>query len=305
LPVCGGGKEIGLDLDLTLRKEDFRTMRIIVTGATGQLGTAMQAALDEAGLGFINAPRWDITDPQTVSRLADLRPEVIIHCAAMTNVDGCARNPDQAYHVNAFGTQNVALACQRAGAAMVHISTNEVFDGTATEPYREFDPPRAINPYGASKLAAEQIAGRLLNRLYIVRISWLFAPGRRNFVSKMVELADQHGRLRVVTDEVANPTYAPDLAAAIVRLIQTEHYGIYHLVNEGYCSRYEFAVEIMKRSGREHIPVEPITSDQFQRASTPPPFAPLRNTVGAALGITLRPWREALKAYFEAAYHST
>jgi dTDP-4-dehydrorhamnose reductase len=114
----------------------------------------------------------------------------------------------------------------------------------------------------------------------------------------MTALADKHGRLRVVTDEVANPTYAPDLADAIARLLDTGQYGTYHLVNEGYCSRYEFAVEILRQSGRESVPVSPITSDQFQRASTPPPFAPLRNTVGAALGITLRPWQEALADYF-------
>ena len=273
-------------------------MRIVITGAKGQLGMAMQTDLAGADLVLVDLPEWDITDPRQVARLADLKPDVVVHCAAMTDVDGCARNPDLAYHVNAFGTQNVALACQRAGAALVHISTNEVFDGTATEPYREYDPPHAINPYGASKLAAEQIAARLLNKLYIVRISWLFAPGRNNFVSKMVELADKHGQLRVVTDEVANPTYAPDLAAAVARLIQTEHYGIYHLVNEGYCSRYEFAVEIMKQSGRAHVSVLPITSDQFQRVSRPPRFAPLRNTVGAALGITLRPWQAALADYF-------
>ena len=273
-------------------------MRVVITGARGQLGTAMQTALVGADLALVDLPEWDITDPQQVSRLADLKPDVVVHCAAMTDVDGCARNPDLAYHVNAFGTQNVALACQRAGAALVHISTNEVFDGTAIEPYREFDPPHAINPYGASKLAAEQIAARLLHKLYIVRIAWLFAPGWKNFVSKIVELADTQGQLRVVTDEVANPTYAPDLATAIARLIQTEHYGIYHLTNEGYCSRHEFAVEIIKQAGRAHVPALPITSDQFRRASTPPRFAPLRNTVGAALSITLRPWQEALADYF-------
>lgn len=269
-------------------------MRIVITGALGQLGRALQYALAEADLVLIDLPDWDITHPQSVALMADLKPEAIIHCAAMTDVDGCARNPDLAYHVNAFGTQNVALACQRSGAAMVHISTNEVFDGTASEPYREFDLRRPINAYGASKLAAEHIAARLVNKLYIVRISWLFSPDGNNFVSKINAAADKHGQLRVVTDEVANPTYAPDLADAIARLIQTRHYGTYHLVNEGYCSRYEFAVEILKRSGRESVVVSPITSDQFERVSTPPPFAPLRNTIGAALGITLRPWQEAL-----------
>ena len=273
-------------------------MRIVITGALGQLGKALQHALTEADLVLIDLPDWDITDPQSVALMANLKPEVMIHCAAMTDVDGCARNPDLAYQVNAFGTQNVALACQRSGAAMVHISTNEVFDGTATEPYREFDSRHPINPYGASKLAAEQIAARLVNKLYIVRISWLFAPGGNNFVGKITAAADKHGRLRVVTDEVANPTYAPDLADAIAHLIQTEHYGNYHLVNEGYCSRYEFALEILKQSGRESVPVSPITSDEFQRASRPPPFAPLCNTLGAALGITLRPWQETLSDYF-------
>jgi dTDP-4-dehydrorhamnose reductase len=181
---------------------------------------------------------------------------------------------------------------------MVHISTNEIFDGETSEPYREFAAPHPINPYGASKLAAEQIAVQLIHKLYVVRISWLFTPGGNNFVSKVVARADTHGQLRVVTDEIANPTYAPDLADAIARLIHTEHYGLYHLVSEGYCSRYEFAVEIMKQSGWESVPISPITSDQFQRASTPPPFAPLRNTVGAALGITLPPWQEALADYF-------
>jgi dTDP-4-dehydrorhamnose reductase len=272
-------------------------MCIVITGALGQLGKALQRVLAEVDLVLIDLPDWDITDPQSVALMADLKPEVVIHCAAMTDVDGCARNPDLAYQVNAFGTQNVALACQRSGAAMVHISTNEVFDGAATEPYREYDPRRPVNPYGASKLAAEQIAARLVNKLYIVRISWLFAPGGNNFVDKITAAADKHGQLRVVTDEVANPTYAPDLADAIARLIQTRHYGTYHLVNEGFCSRYEFAVEVLKQSGRESVPVSPITSDRFERASTPPPFAPLRNTVGAALGITLRPWQEALADY--------
>jgi len=275
-------------------------MRIVITGARGQLGQAIQKALADAALVLIDVPDWDITDPQLVPLFARLEPEVVVHCAAMTDVDGCARNPDLAYRINALGTQNVALACQRAGAALVHISTNEVFDGTADEPYREFDAPHAINPYGVSKLAAERIAMLLVSKLYIVRTSWLFAPGGSNFVSKILAATDKNGQLRVVTDEVANPTYAPDLAAALARLIRTVHYGIYHLVNEGYCSRYEFALEIIRQSGRTAIPVIPITNDQFQRASRPPAFTPLRNTLGAALGITLRPWQAALSDYLAA-----
>ncbi|MCS7260923.1 MAG: dTDP-4-dehydrorhamnose reductase [Anaerolineae bacterium] len=287
-------------------------MRVAITGANGQLGRALQSTLAQAArkageerlrdveLIPLNLPEWDITNPQQTSRLAALRPELVIHCAAMTDVDGCARDPERAFRVNAFGTQNVALACQRVDAAMVYISTNEVFDGLSERPYLEFDKTNPINPYGASKLAGEIIAARLLHRLYVVRISWLFAPNGRNFVSKILARADEYGTLQVVTDEVANPTYAPDVAEAIWRLVTTEHYGIYHLVNEGYCSRYEYALEILKQAGRTHVPVQPITRAQFKRASCPPAFAPLRNTVGAALGICLRPWQEALRDYFRA-----
>jgi len=286
-------------------------MRIAITGANGQLGRALQSTLakaayevggrklHEAEIIALDLPQWDITNPRHMAQLAALRPQLVIHCAAMTDVDGCARDPEQAFRVNAFGTQNVALACQRAGAAMVYISTNEVFDGSSERPYLEFDKTCPINPYGESKLAGETIAAHLLHRLYVVRVSWLFAPNGSNFVSKILARADQYGALQVVTDEVANPTYAPDVAEAIWQLVTTEHYGIYHLVNEGYCSRYEYAIEILKQAERTQVPVQPITRAQFKRASQPPAFAPLRNTVGAALGIHLRPWQEALHDYFQ------
>jgi dTDP-4-dehydrorhamnose reductase len=274
-------------------------MRVVITGANGQLGQALQAdtAAAEAIIP-VDLPEWDITDPRVTARLADLRPDLVIHCAAMTDVDGCARDPDAAFRVNALGTQNVALACQRAGAALVYVSTNEVFDGQASRPYIEFDVANPINAYGASKWAGERIAAQLVHRLYIVRIAWLFAPRSRSFVSKILARAEQQRRLQVVTDEVASPTYAPDLAAAIWQLVTTDHFGIYHLVNEGMCSRYEYAIEILRQAGRADIPIEPIIRDQFERPSRPPAFAPLRNTVAAALGIRLRPWQEALADCF-------
>ena len=144
---------------------------------------------------------------------------------------------------------------------MLHISTNEVFDGEAITPYHEFSPTNPINPYAQSKLAGEKIATQLLQQLYIVRIAWVFSPGGNNFPAKIMAAGDKHGQLKVVDDEVGNPTYAPDLAQAIAQLIETKHYGIYHLTNEGVCSRYEFTLEIMRQSGREHIPVE--THRQF------------------------------------------
>ena len=272
-------------------------MKIAITGALGQVGTALQHSLSDHTLFLLDLPEFDITQPASAQELADMRPDVVIHTAALTNVDGCAKNPTLAYLVNGFGTQNVALACQRSGAAMVYISTNEVFDGAAKEPYHEYAPTNPINPYAQSKLAGEQIAARLLQKLYIVRISWAFAKGGNNFPAKIIRAADKNGQLKVVTDEISSPTYAPDLAAALKKLILTGHYGVYHLINEGICSRYDFAIEILRQSGRGHIPVQPITSDSFQRASVPPLYAPLQNNLAAALGIKLRPWQEALAEY--------
>jgi dTDP-4-dehydrorhamnose reductase len=275
-------------------------MRVFITGRSGQLGQALEKSLTAQGDQLIEAPRWDISDHTIVDKIVDLRPEVVIHAAAMTNVDGAAKDPDLAFRINAFGSQNVAHACLRANAEMVYISSNEVFDGQADRPYREDDPPAPINPYGSSKRSGEQMASHYLrNRLYIVRTAWVFSPGGNNFPAKIIAAADKHKELRVVADEIGNPTYAPDLAEAITRLIQTHVYGIYHFTNAGHCSRYDFAKEILRQSGREHIPIHPTTLADYQRASTVPPFAPLANLNGAALGIELRPWPEALQAYFE------
>jgi dTDP-4-dehydrorhamnose reductase len=275
-------------------------MRIIITGATGQVGRALHKVLAGQGLNILNIPRFDVADPAVVQQLAELRPELIIHSAAMTNVDGCARDPEMAFKVNAFGAQNVAHACLRCNAEMVYISTNEVFDGRAEQPYHEEDRPNPINPYASSKRTGEQMAARYLKTgLYIVRTAWVFSPGGHNFPAKIIAAADAGKPLRVVADEVGNPTYAPDLAQAIAQLIETGVFGIYHFTNAGYCSRYNFAKEILRLNGREHIPIEPITLAEYPRPSTVPPFTPLANTKGAELGIELRPWQEALAAYFE------
>ncbi|RLC74744.1 MAG: dTDP-4-dehydrorhamnose reductase [Chloroflexi bacterium] len=284
-------------------------MRIFITGCKGQLGRALYEPLADHTLSGCDLPELDVTDRAAIgAAVAEFAPDVVIHAAAWTNVDGCARDPEQAYRSNTLGTQNVALACAACDAALVYISTNEVFDGEATEPYREWDPPHPINPYARSKAAGEWFVRHLLNRFYIARTAWLYAPGGRNFSNpnRIIQLADdastssaQGGALKVVADEIGNPTYAPDLAAAIAALIQTQAYGVYHLVNAGHCSRYEFVREVLRISGREHVPVEPISLDDFERASTPPRFAPLANTAAAALGIELRPWQKALTEYLK------
>jgi dTDP-4-dehydrorhamnose reductase len=274
-------------------------MRTLITGHKGQLGRALLSRLTHAT--GVDLPEVDVTQPASIGAAVDeARPDVIIHCAAMTNVDGAAREPAAAYHANGLGTQNVAQAAAIANALLVYVSTNEVFDGTKSEPYFEFDTPNPINAYGKSKLAGEWFAAHLTSRFCIVRTSWLSAPGGRNFVHRIQQLADERGRLEVVTDEVASPTFVSDLADAILRLVETGRFGIYHLTNAGYCSRFEYAKKVLELSGRGHIPVEPITLAQYPRPSTPPKFAALANTAAAALGIALPPWEEGLRAFLRA-----
>lgn len=273
-------------------------MRVVITGHNGQLGRQLMTAFAAHELLPLDLPADDITDPGLSARIRAFRPDLVVHAAAYTDVDGCEKDPELAFRVNAFGTQNVALAARQAGAALLHISTNEVFDGTRRELYREWDLPNPMSTYARTKAAAEQIVRDLAGgRFYIVRIAWLFGPGGVNFITKILAGAEKHGALRVAADEFGNPTYAPDLASACARLAATGHYGIYHLTNAGFCSRYEFAREIMRLAGKPDLPVTPILSAEWPRPSKPPLHAVLANTAAAALGITLRPWQEAVREY--------
>jgi dTDP-4-dehydrorhamnose reductase len=283
-------------------------MRIFITGCKGQLGRALYKPLAPHTVAGCDLPETDVTDRHAIAEvITDFAPQVVIHTAAWTNVDGCARDPAKAYGVNALGTQYVAIACAACDAALLYVSTNEVFDGQASKPYREWDRPHPINPYARSKAAGEWFTRHLLTRFYIARTAWLYGREGSNFPHTILRLADEAGTgpaegqaLRVVTDEVGNPTFAPDLASALAQLVQTGAYGVYHLTNAGYASRYDFAREILRLTGREHVAVEPITLDEFERDSTPPRFAPLANTAADALGIRLRPWKAALAEFLEA-----
>jgi dTDP-4-dehydrorhamnose reductase len=274
-------------------------MRILVTGHKGQLGQALTKVLQDEDLLGIDLPEHDITDAQAIdATIEHFGPDIVLHPAALTDVDRCAREPELALKVNALGTHNIALACHRCGAAMLLVSTNEVFDGKKGQPYYEYEPPHPINAYARSKYAAEIYTQMHLSRFYIVRTAWLYARGANNFPAKIIQAADKYGQLRVVCDEISSPTLAPDLANAISQLIRTEHYGIYHLTNQGTCSRYDWARRILERAGRKDVHVEPITSDQWPRPSTPPLHCALHNLAGTQIGITLRHWDQALEAYF-------
>ena len=272
-------------------------MRVVITGHNGQLGRQLVAAFGAHELLPVDLPADDITDTGIVARVAAFQPDLIVHAAAYTDVDGAEKDPELAYRVNAFGTQNMALAAQRANAALLHVSTNEVFDGSQREAYREWDPTNPIGTYARSKGAAERIVLTLAPRAYIVRVAWLFGPGGNNFITKILAGAEKYGALRVAADEFGNPTYAPDVAQAMARLAETQHYGIYHLTNGGFCSRYQLAGEIMRLAGKPDVPIAPILSAEWPRPAKPPLHAVLANSAGASLGITLRPWQEALAEY--------
>lgn len=272
-------------------------MRLAITGAEGQLGRSLRQVFADQEMLLLDLPPWDITSEETISFLVRWAPDLVIHAAAMTDVDGCERDPDAAFSVNGQGTRKVALACQRSGATMVYISTDYVFDGTKDEPYLESDEPSPINIYGASKLEGEKHVQELLPHYFIVRTAWLYGPGGRNFVEKVLQLAGERPKLHYVVTEVGSPTYTRDLAEGISRLVRHPQYAIYHLTNEGSCSRYEFARKILDLGGRGEFPLYP--AESYPRLAKPPPHAVLANVRAAKLGIRLRPWQEALVAYFQ------
>lgn len=276
-------------------------MRILITGANGQLGRQLVEVLQNnhevAGYG---RNELDITNAdQTAHRIKDFHPDLIIHTAALTKVDYCAENPDEALWVNGYGTQHVAYAAREVGATLVYVSTNEVFDGQNTGVYLEHDRTNPINPYGYSKWVGEQIVMQLLRKYFIVRVSWLFGHGGRNFIHTMRRLAGEYDKLRVVVNEVATPTYVDDFVDALVQLIDTPYYGVYHLVNEGRASRWTFARHILDLSGYEDKVIEQIAAAEFPRPSTPPEYAVLRNFAGAQRGIVLRDWRDAVADFLQ------
>ncbi len=273
-------------------------MRLLVIGANGQLGRAVRAACDPqhhlTAWGHADA---DIAHPAVMDAIVALRPDVVINCAAWTNVDGAEQNPDAAFAANALGAHHVACGCAAAGASLVHVSTNEVFAGTPGRIYYEYEQVAPTSVYARSKAAGEAAARQALAQLYVVRVAWLFGPGGNNFPGKIMAAADRHGALKVVDDECGNPTYAPDAAAAIFALIAHGRFGTYHLVNEGYASRFTFAEEVLRATGRGHVPLTPIKLTDWPRPAPPPPHAVLANQAGAALGITLRPWQEAVRDF--------
>ncbi len=277
-------------------------MKILITGASGKLGTALQAALG-AGHDVIGTdkPTFDITDYAACRQLiAEARPDILLHTAAYTDVNGCAQDPQKALRINGLGTHNLAAVTAQLGIAMLYISSNEVFDGKLGCAYHEYAAAKPVNAYGSSKWYGERALAQVNPRHYIVRTAWLFAPGGQNFLHAIFRAAQQGRELRVVTNEVSNPTATSDLAAAIGRLIESERYGTYHLVNEGGISRWGLARFALDAAGFADTAITRISSHQWPRPSQPPEYTPLTNLAAASLGIRLRPWQAAVRDFIAA-----
>ncbi len=278
-------------------------MRVLITGGKGRLGkrlTELYQAVPGSDVVSVDLDEMDITDyGATFERITLHNPHLVLHCAAWTDVDGCAREPERALAINGYGAGNVAAAAYEVGAMMVYVSSNEVFNGEQNTPYYEYDPTNPANPYGYSKYVGEQEVVRLNPKHIIARTSWLFAHGGKNFLQTMMNAAAAGKSLRVVVDEIAHPTYTDDLAAALVRLAEVNRPGTYHLVNEGAVSRWTFARYVLDQSGFAHVPLAKISKADWHRASTPPRSTYLANTAARGLGVTLRPWQEAVDAFLQ------
>lgn len=277
-------------------------MKVLITGARGQLGRHLESVINNMGnyeVISLGHAELDITDPALVhQQIVSSVPDVVIHTAANTNVDGCELDPEIAYRVNALGSRNIAAAAAKTGAKMVYISTDYVFDGKSRRPYTEFDPANPINVYGKSKLAGELYVSKLLNKYFIVRTSWLYGKYGTNFVKTMLRMAGEKTELTVVDDQVGTPTYAEDLAKFIIDLLPTELYGIYHASNTGCCSWFQFARAIFEAAGLDDAKISPISTSRLKRPAPRPAYSVLDHFCIRLEGLPdLRPWEEALQEY--------
>ena len=305
-------------------------MRILVTGARGQLGKAVIRELLGENQDFdfklmltvSNDASWnslynwmkdeglsdaraeitalDIRDYYLVkAALSSFMPDVVINCVAYTAVDDCEDHEEEARLVNETGVKNLALAAKEIGTVLVHISTDYVFDGNGTSPYTEDEEVNPVNAYGRTKALGERAVFENMEKYFIIRTAWLYGEGK-NFVKTMISLSEKNKTLRVVSDQIGSPTSANELARFIVYLIQTDKYGIWHGVCDGSTSWYEFTKEIMKLTGKEEVEVLPIKSEEYRTKAKRPYFSVLSNKkMHNETDFKIKSWEEALKEYLQ------
>lgn len=279
-------------------------MKLLITGGNGMLGRTLRSRWSDWNPVPVDLADCDITDLDAVRRVfGAIRPEVVVHTAAMTAVDACESNRELAFKVNATGSANVATACREVGARLVAISTDYVFDGRSGRPYREDDPTGPATVYGCSKMAGEQAIREILpERHVIARTAWLYGPGGPSFVETMLKLADgTRPELKVVDDQRGNPTSTAALADILRKLIlRPDLHGIFHTSCEGECTWYEFACEIFRQAGVAQR-VVPCTSAEFPRPAPRPANSSLDKAALRAAGLGPMPeWRAALRCFWEA-----
>ncbi len=286
--------------------------KIIVTGSNGQLGRAINALcsgsleyeLINTDYGVEGIQDLDITDLDAVlSLVGTVRPFAVINCAAHTNVDACEVQVDSAYRINAIGPRNLAIASSEAGARLVHISTDYVFAGDGTRPYTEFDTPAPKAMYGKTKLAGENFVKQFADRFYMLRTAWLYGDGK-NFVKTMLRLSETHDEVSVVNDQIGSPTCADELAKAIMTLIETENYGLFHATCEGTCSWADFTKEIFRLAKKDTV-VNPVTSEEYKKmnpaSADRPHYSVLDNyMLRLTNSYTFADWEKAIAKYISA-----
>ncbi|GKX65359.1 dTDP-4-dehydrorhamnose reductase [Inconstantimicrobium mannanitabidum] len=287
-------------------------MKILITGATGQVGTQLMNILASGKSELGNIPReienvevigtgskeLDISDNKKVIEfIREVKPDVVINAAAYTNVDGCEINEELAYKVNALGPKNLAIACEKIGAKLVHISTDYVFNGVGNKPFREYDHLDPQSIYGASKKMGEDFVREFSSKYFIVRPSWVYGYQGKNFVYTILKLAKENGVITVVNDQRGNPTNVEDIVHHILKLIVTEEYGIYNCSGQGECTWYDFACKIVEFANIS-CTVKPCTSDEYQSKVKRPAYSSLDNMMlKYTVGDEMRNWEEALRVF--------
>ncbi len=274
-------------------------MKVLISGGKGLLAGSILPFLGERfDLAVYDIDEWDITSVSSGKGLMDQHhPDVVLNLAAMTDVDGCEDRAELAQRVNAEGAGTVAALCAAAGARLVHISTDYVFDGTKGSPYREDDEPGPASVYGRTKLAGERMVLERLPGAAVIRTQWLYGKGGRNFVDTIAKLARQHGQVRVVDDQRGSPTWARDLAVPIVSVIEKGLSGIYHVSNSGSCTWFELAKAIFSILNMD-VETNPISSGELGRKAARPASSVFDlSKFEGATGIRMRGWLDALREY--------
>ncbi|MGN0422249.1 MAG: dTDP-4-dehydrorhamnose reductase [Lachnospiraceae bacterium] len=275
-------------------------MKVLVTGVKGQLGYDVVNELEKRGHTAVgtDVDNMDITNPELVEKtLNEVRPDAVIHCAAYTAVDAAEDNVELCRKINAEGTKNIAVVCEKLDIKMMYISTDYVFNGEGENFWEPDDVREPLNVYGQTKYEGELEVEKHVEKFFIVRIAWVFGVNGKNFIKTMLRLGENNKTVNVVNDQVGSPTYTYDLARLLVDMIETEKYGRYHATNEGLCTWYEFAKEIFRQAGMD-VEVRPVTSDEFPSKAKRPHNSRISKDKLTEAGFERLPaWQDALERY--------